>query len=471
MTDVPPGWVRTTLGEITQPSSERQVPAPGDERPYLGMEGVQSGTGRVMGLSESSSITSASPVVGPGYTLYGRLRPNLNKVTEATHSGLCSGEFITFPPQPWLAPRFLMYRLLAPDFVNFAISLNAGDRPRVKWQQIAKYPILLPPLDEQRRIVSTLEEHLSRLDSGVESIRKSQRILERLERLNVERAIRDLTLSTSIRDTVDVAMSDALFSVDSEHKVEGYEIPSGWSFAALDQLVTAGRKPAYGVLVPGPDTIDGVPFVRVGDLVDGRVNHAGLKHIEADVAQRYPRTTLSGGELLLSLVGTIGRAALATEDLAGANVARAIGVFPLDEHRVDPRWVLTVLQSGTFRQHLERASNEVARKTLNLADARRCPIPLPPMQRQVALVEEIIQWRQDALRLSEAVKTAQKRADHLRLVVLSAAFKGQLTEQSSSDASAEELLNRARIVLGTKRLRQRNRSSASAHCAVQESLL
>ncbi|MFF9473267.1 hypothetical protein ACF1E9_11685 [Streptomyces roseolus] len=471
MTDVPPGWVRTTLGEITQPSSERQVPAPGDERPYLGMEGVQSGTGRVTGLSESSSITSASPVVSPGYTLYGRLRPNLNKVTEATHSGLCSGEFITFPPQPWLAPRFLMYRLLAPDFVNFAISLNSGDRPRVKWQQIAEYPILLPPLDEQLRIVSTLEEHLSRLDSGAESIRKSQYILEQLERLNVERALRDLPLSTLHAGSADVATSDALFSVESEGKVDGYELPSGWSFAALEQLVTAGRKPAYGVLVPGPHTVDGVPFVRVGDLVDGHVNHDGLKRIEADVAQRYPRTTLSGGELLLSLVGTIGRAALATERLSGANVARAIGVFPLDAHRVDPRWVLTVLQSGTFRQYLERASNEVARKTLNLADARRCPIPLPPMQRQVELVEEIIQWRQDALRLSEAAKTAQKRADHLRLVVLSAAFNGQLTEQNPSDASAEELLNHARRVLGTKRPRRRNRSTLSTHCAVQESLL
>ncbi|MFI6089546.1 hypothetical protein [Streptomyces sp. NPDC051218] len=435
------------------------------------MEGVQSGTGRVTGLSESGSITSASPVVGPGYTLYGRLRPYLNKVTEAAYSGLCSGEFITFPPRPWLAPRFLMYRLLAPDFVSFAVSLNAGDRPRVKWQQIAEYPILLPPLDEQLRIVSTLEEHLSRMDSGAESIQKSQRILERLERLNVERALRDLPLSTPRPDTPDMATGDVLFSVESSHKVEGYELPSGWSFTALDQLVTAGRKPAYGVLVPGPDTVAGVPFVRVGDLVDGRVNHNGLKHIQTDVAQRYPRTTLAGGELLLSLVGTIGRAALATERLAGANVARAIGVFPLDTDRVDPRWVLTVLQSGTFRQHLERASNEVARKTLNLADARRCPIPLPPMQRQVELMEEIIQWRQDALRLSEAAKTAQKRAAHLRLVVLSAAFKGQLTEQDPSDAPAEELLNRARRDLGTKRPRQRNRSSLSTPYAVQESLL
>ncbi|MFB6705753.1 restriction endonuclease subunit S [Streptomyces sp. NPDC056333] len=470
MTDAPPGWVHTTLGEIAQPSSERQVPTTGDERPYLGMEGVQSGTGRVTGFSQSSTITSASPVVSPGYTLYGRLRPNLNKVTEATYSGLCSGEFITFPPQPWLARRFLMYRLLAPDFVSFAISLNAGDRPRVKWQQIAEYPILLPPLAEQVRIVSTLEEHLSRLDSGTEAIQRSQHILERLERLNVERALRDLPLSAVVPDPLDVSASDPIFA-EYEQKVEGYELPSGWSFEPLDQLVPAGRKPAYGVLVPGPDTVDGVPFVRVGDLVGGRVKHDGLKRIRADVAQRYPRTTLSGGELLLSLVGTIGRAALATERLEGANVARAIGVFPLDADRVDPRWVLTVLQSGTFHQHLERASNEVARKTLNLADARRCPIPLPPKQRQVELVEEVSQLRHDALRLNEAAKTAQKRAEHLRLVVLTAAFKGRLTEQDSSEAPAGELLNRARRELRTKRPRQRSRSSLHGPYAGQENLL
>src|SRR6202007_387246 len=98
-----------------------------------------------------------------GDVLYGRLRPYLNKVTKPQFSGLASAEFIVFPDTPLIKSDFLKYRLNAVDFVNFASHLNEGDRPRVGFDQIGDFKLLIPPPNEQKRIVAMIEELFSEL--------------------------------------------------------------------------------------------------------------------------------------------------------------------------------------------------------------------------------------------------------------------------------------------------------------------
>ena len=106
--------------------------------------------------------------------MYGRLRPYLNKVTLAPTEAYASGEFIVFRDTPEIDGSFLRWRLAAQDFVKFACSLNAGDRPRVKWPQMAAFPLLLPSLPAQRQIVELVEEHLSRLDAASTEVSKAR---------------------------------------------------------------------------------------------------------------------------------------------------------------------------------------------------------------------------------------------------------------------------------------------------------
>jgi type I restriction enzyme S subunit len=63
------------------------------------------------------------------------------------------------------------------DFVSFANSLNAGDRPRVDFEQISVFP--LPPYSRsyQHRIVAKIEELFSELDAGEESLRLARKKL------------------------------------------------------------------------------------------------------------------------------------------------------------------------------------------------------------------------------------------------------------------------------------------------------
>ncbi|MBZ6207023.1 restriction endonuclease subunit S [Streptomyces olivaceus] len=355
---------------------------------------------------------------------------------------------------------------------------NHVNQASVATKKLLETPIVLPPYEEQCRIVAHMEELFSRLDAGAGAIQKGQLLVQRLDRLTTELAVRNRLTSMPMTGEADATSEDdALFNIASRRGApDPLELPAGWKFVPLEELVPLGRKAAYGVLVPGPDTPDGVPFVRVGDLENGSVNTNGLKHIDSEISNRYPRTVLSGGELLISLVGTIGRVALAPNSTAGANVARAIGVFPLNDELVDPRWVLTVLQSGTYQRFLEGTANEVARKTLNLTDARKCRIPLPPRQLQVELVNEVYRRRAGTSRLSSAVTKVEMRVDHLRALVLSAGFAGRLSERNPTDTSAAKFLEEIRAqrsaAPGPRRGRRSTTQTMQNQTApVQETLL
>ena len=209
--------------------------------------------------------------------------------------------------------------------------------------------------------------------------------------------------------------------------IEENGLPNGWCLAAIEQLNPPDRTCAYGVLQPGEDLEQGIPFVRVCDVADGKVAITQLKRIDPGISERYQRTILRGGEVLLTIVGTIGRTAVASEALKGANTARAVAVIPIAEP-VCPSYVELTLRDSRVRARLTQAAHEVARKTLNLEDVRAALIPLAPRNEQrriVAKVEELFSDLDAGVAALERVKAKLKR---YRAAVLKAAVEGKLTE-------------------------------------------
>jgi type I restriction enzyme S subunit len=270
---------------------------------------------------------------------------------------------------------------------------------RLSGRDLATFGIPLPPLDEQRRIVDILEDHLSRLDAAEQSIANASTRTHGL-----------------LRATLASAFSSAVLGAKPR--------------ARLDDLMEDGRRIAYGVLVPGPDQGDGVPMVRVGDLRGHSVDIAGLKRIAQSVDARFPRTRLRGGEVLLSVVGTIGRTGVVPESLAGANVARAVSVLPV-RRDVSPNFVAYALQTPASQRWLLRAAHEVARKTLNLEDVRKFEVPLPPRQVQDRLVAELDALVASVAHMSDSIEAVRAGAKAMRCSLLTASFSGRLLGRSS----------------------------------------
>jgi type I restriction enzyme S subunit len=150
-----------------------------------------------------------------------------------------------------------------------------------------------------------------------------------------------------------------------------------FSFTPLGSLVDETRGISYGVVQPGQHVDDGVPIVRVTDIRHGRINQVDPLRVAPEIADKYRRTVLRGGELLLTLVGTVGETAVVPASLAGWNTARAVAVLPvLDEP--GPRWVQYALQTGPAREYIQTRLNTTVQATLNLGDVTTLPIPLPP---------------------------------------------------------------------------------------------
>jgi type I restriction enzyme S subunit len=166
-TEIPPSWRRISMGKVLQPRKQKDIPSTFPGLPYIGMEHVVRDMGLIHSFGSSSDYRSSAPRVHEGDVLYGRLRPYLNKVVISPCEAFASGEFIVLPPNEEIMGKFLQLRLLSQDFVEFAGTLDTGDRPRVSWGQISQFELALPPIDEQIKMISILEDHLSRLDASV----------------------------------------------------------------------------------------------------------------------------------------------------------------------------------------------------------------------------------------------------------------------------------------------------------------
>jgi type I restriction enzyme S subunit len=286
-------------------------------------------------------------------------------------------------------------------------------------------PIALPPLAEQRRIVAAIEEHFSRLDAAEESLRRAQSRI---------RQMRATVLEAAIPAASRVGISD---------------------------LVSQDRKLAYGVLQPGAHVSDGVPFIRVGDIDSGRIDISSLKHIDSGIAAAYPRTKLEGGEVVITIVGTIGRTAVVPESLRGANVARAVCVIPVADC-ISSEYVALALGRPSSVAKLESLAHEVARKTLNLEDVRRFRIPIPPLADQSRIVAEVERRLSLVDALAATTAAALKRSAALRRSILERAFSGQLVPQDPNDEPASVLLERIRAERESAPAPKRQRRSISS---------
>ena len=139
---MPIGWVKTTLGDIVQPSRERVSPIEFPDIPYVGLENIEPHSMMLLGHGHARDVRSSSLKFSAGDILYGKMRPNLNKIWVAEFDGLCSAEFLVFKKHDEINNWFIARRLNAQDFVAFANSQVSGERPRVDFEKLSWFEVL-----------------------------------------------------------------------------------------------------------------------------------------------------------------------------------------------------------------------------------------------------------------------------------------------------------------------------------------
>ena len=374
-------------------------------------------------------------------SLVGRLVP----FQSASRWAYCD-HFIRFRPKADVVDTRYLNHYFSTQTVRRHVELNmvsSAGQNTVSQGTMLGIPVPLPPLDEQSCIVAEIDKQFSRLDEAVANLQRVKANLKRYKAAVLKAAVEGRLVETEAtlarREGRTYESGEQLLQRILEErrgqwqKKTGYkepsqpaladqsDLPEGWAWGCVEQLNPGNRPCAYGVLQPGEDLANGVPFVRVGDINDGMVDFTAMKRIHPDIAAAYPRTYLKGGEVLLTLVGAIGRTAVAPATLAGANVARAVGVLPINES-IDPHWVEMWFRNPAKIAEMTGKSHEVARKTLNLEDVRLAAVALPPRTEQTRIVAEVDRRLSLILEVEAEVDANLQRAQALRQATLTKAY-------------------------------------------------
>lgn len=223
-----------------------------------------------------------------------------------------------------------------------ARGIREGGADFRRWGTLAELPIPVPSLDYQRRVCDFLDRETARIDTVIE---EQQRLVD------VLRERRSAVLSAA------------------------FKLGPSTATTKVGRLLSA--RPSYGVLVPRyVDETDGVPFIRVGNLLNF-AKERPLLAIAPEQSNEYSRTKIGGGEVLLGVVGKMGQAVVAPHWLAGANVARAVAVLRCRDAAVAPL-LCAWLGSNEFLRQAELAtSGDSIQPTLGMKDLARFDISLP----------------------------------------------------------------------------------------------
>jgi type I restriction enzyme S subunit len=309
-------------------------------------------------------------------------------------------------------PRWVLYALQRPDVRRWADENRHGvGRPRLGLKIIREIPIPLPPLDEQRRIVDLLEDHLSRLDAAEGYLR---------------------TGATRLK----VMVKSVLLGLIPDES----DYPAAWRRSTVSEAghLSLGRQ-------RHPDWHTGPtmkPYLRVANVFEDRIDTSDVMemHWPDDTFDRFK---LEPGDVLLNEGQSphlLGRPAIYRG--VPSDVAFTNSLLRFKAHDgVLPEFALLV-----FRRHMHagRFARE-SRITTNIAhlSAQRLKtieFPIPPHSEQRAIVDAAREQLDSVARLEAELKRSQTRALGLRRSILDAAFSGRLTGSAPDLSAAEEMI-------------------------------
>ncbi|WP_199530034.1 restriction endonuclease subunit S [Pseudoalteromonas sp. bablab_jr010] len=180
-------WDRYQLGELLVKNEEndKENASKNFDR-FLKVEHLDAETFRVKRWASQEAGDELPPtfykIFRKGQILYPTRNPHLKRAVVAEFDGICGEKTLTLIPNEDLVTlEFIKYLFHSNYFYEHAISSIIGStNPHVRWRDIAKLEVLIPPLKEQNRISNLLklmEEHLSSTDYLHEKTKVLEKVL------------------------------------------------------------------------------------------------------------------------------------------------------------------------------------------------------------------------------------------------------------------------------------------------------
>ena len=168
-------WPSVKLGDLFEVVTDLIDPQSHDGIVnYIGLENIESNTGKVIGQIECSyqNIKSAKRKFSAGDVLYGKLRPALNKVAYANIDGICSTDIIVLrPKKEGVISEFYSVLLRNSDFNTMVLNgCSGGQLPRVDIEYLIDLPIQQVSTDEQYALLAQIKNEQKMIEPSVQII-------------------------------------------------------------------------------------------------------------------------------------------------------------------------------------------------------------------------------------------------------------------------------------------------------------
>ncbi|MFI0399232.1 MAG: restriction endonuclease subunit S [Thiolinea sp.] len=206
---------------------------------------------------------------------------------------------------------------------------------------------------------------------------------------------------------------------------EGFLFPKHWEVEAAHFAFDEVRDGTHD----SPKPVEsGVRLITSKNLKSGYIDFSEATLIsELDHQEIKKRSEVKNGDLLFSMIGTIGNIAIVNSDMDFS--IKNVGLFRSRPLSLIPKFSMYWLMTNTFQKYLDNLKRGGNQKFVSLGILRASPIPLPPLaeQKEIATLLDNLLAQVDTLKTRlDAIPNILK---HFRQSVLAAAVSGKLTEE------------------------------------------
>lgn len=474
---IPSSWAVTTLSTIAEVNPSMNFSDYEDDAliSFVPMPLVEELTGRL----DSSRLERVGKVK-KGYTrfrdgdvLFAKITPCMENgkiaIAENLHGGIGAGstEFHVLRARGESSNRYILYYLLQNDFRGDAQHHMTGmvGQKRVPAKYIEDSEIPLPPLNEQRRIVSKIEELFSDLDEGEAALRRVQSLLAGYRQAVLKAAVTgELTKEWREANQHRLESGEALLQRILQARREQWngrgkyqesqppdltdlpELPVGWHWTTLEQLIDhieAGKSPVAENRPAQPHELG---VLKVSALSWGQFLPLENKVVK-EMGKFSPDMFVRENDLLISRANTVelvGAVVLVEKDYPNLLLSdKTLRLVPVSED-IDRTYLLHMLRTNVVRSVYEELATGTKDSMRNLSQGKilSAPIPLCSLAEQRRISEEIGRLFSVVQATEKAAIENRNRSDGLRQSILKAAFSGKLVPQDPSDEPARVLFER-----------------------------
>lgn len=349
----------------------------------------------VSSINEKNAPSRAKKLIKENDVIFATTRPTLKRfciVPKEYNNHICSTGFcIIRPIDKEIGSKWIYYFLSVNEFYSYISQFEKGaNYPAVTDKDVLGTPIPLPPLSEQTRIVSLLDDAFGKLERSRE---KALKLLDDAKEIFQAQLKKEMTPK------------------------------KGWEVKMLGEI--AKDKCSYGASVSAIPYDKNLPrYVRITDIDNyGNLNDDKVSATVSDV-EKY---LLHEGDILFARTGaTVGKSYLYKPEDGAAIYAGYLIRFIINQEVALPEYIFHFAHSNEYNDWVLREQASAAQPNINAKQFSSLEIPLPPLSEQSAIVSRLDVLSSQLKQIEEKTNKYLADLDELKQSLLKKAFEGKL---------------------------------------------